>query len=138
MPKNKKSVIITSDTAELQLVEHFLTEVFESYQIDPEMFGKVLVCLNEAVINSIMHGNKYDGEKMVRIECYTCNKYLYFRVIDEGEGFNFDDLPDPTCMKNLKKESGRGIFIIRNFSDGIFFRDKGNIVEFKIERSGQN
>jgi serine/threonine-protein kinase RsbW len=138
MPQSKKSIIISSDTAELTLVENFLTEMFKTFQVDQELFGKVLVCLNEAVVNSIMHGNKYDEAKMVRIECFACKKYLYFRVIDEGEGFNYEELPDPTCVENLMKESGRGIFIIRNFSDGIFFREKGNIIEFKIDKSGQN
>ncbi len=138
MPLNKKEIVISSDTTELKVVENFLSEIFRTYQIDEELYQKVLVCLNEAVTNSIMHGNKFDERKQVRIESFTCNKFLYFRVIDEGDGFDYNNLPDPTNVENLRKESGRGIFIIKNMSNGIFFREKGNIVEFKIEKGGRN
>ncbi len=138
MPLNKKEIVISSDTTELKVVETFLYEIFRTYQIDEDLYLKVLVCLNEAVTNSIMHGNKFDERKQVRIESFTCNKYLYFRVIDEGDGFDYTHLPDPTTVDNILKESGRGIFIIKNMSDGIFFREKGNIVEFKIEKGGRN
>ena len=60
MPLNKKEIVISSDTTELKVVETFLYEIFRTYQIDEDLYLKVLVCLNEAVTNSIMHGNKFD------------------------------------------------------------------------------
>lgn len=138
MSLSKKSIIISSDSDGLIQVEIFLTDVLESFRVNKKLFHRILLCLNEAVMNSIVHGNKFREEKTVSIDCFCCKRYLYFRIVDEGEGFNFEDLADPTLFQNIKKESGRGIFIIKNMSDGIFFREKGNILEFKIERGGEN
>ena len=39
------------------------------------------------------------------------------RIADEGEGFDFESLPDPLAPENLMRTSGRGIFLIRSFMD---------------------
>ncbi len=133
---NKMEIKIFSDTLQLNEVEKFIQRLFVKHKIKAELFYKVLVCVNEAVINSIQHGNKFDERKKVIIQSYTYNNYLFFRIIDEGEGFNFTNLIDPTTVENISKETGRGIFIIKNISDDITFREKGNIVEFKIKING--
>ena len=129
---------ISSDTMELAQVENFIRDLFERHNLPEEIYFKVLVCVNEAVINSIMHGNKYDGNKKVKIQSFTAENHLYFRISDEGEGFNYRELPDPTKADNLHKESGRGLHIIKNISEDIGFSEKGNIIEFKIRLSGEN
>lgn len=129
---------ILSDTMELEQVESFIRDLFCRYALPDDVFCKVLVCVNEAVINSIMHGNKYDGNKKVKIQVFTVGDHLYFRIADEGEGFNFRELPDPTASENLLKESGRGLYIIQNISEDIVFSEKGNIIEFKIRLSGED
>lgn len=138
MALNKMEIKIFSDTMNLKDVEIFIKEMFVKYALKTELFFKVLICVNEAVVNSIMHGNKYDGNKVVKIQCYACHKYLYFRIIDEGEGFDYKNLSDPTEIENICKESGRGIFIIKSISNSFYFREKGNIIEFKIGLSEEN
>ena len=51
-----------------------------------------------------------------------------FKVRDEGAGFDFDNLPDPTAPENLLKENGRGIFLMRNLADEVEFTGEGNEV----------
>jgi len=138
MPLNKMEIDISSDPMEMGQVEDFIKEIFVRYSISMEIYFKVMVCVNEAVTNSIMHGNKYNNNKLVKIQSYSCHKYLYFRIIDQGEGFDFHCLPDPTDIENLKKETGRGIYIIRTISDETAFREKGNIIEFKIDLCGED
>lgn len=137
-PRNKMEIQITSDTLNLNKVENFISKMFQKYNIDMELINKVLICVNEAVVNSIEHGNKYDKRKAVIIKSYFCHNFLYFKVIDEGAGFDFSEIPDPTADENLCKESGRGIFIIKNISEAIGFKEKGNIIEFKIKSGGEN
>jgi serine/threonine-protein kinase RsbW len=138
MSLNRKEITISSDPKNLELVENFVSEILDLLNLGLELRSKVLVCLNEAVFNSIAHGNKFEKDKKVIIQSYICSKYLYFRIIDEGLGFDFRNLPDPTSDENKHKEEGRGIFIIRKISDGIIYKDKGNIVEFKINTGGCN
>ena len=61
-------------------------------------------------------------------------KSVRFVVEDEGSGFDFDNLPDPTNPKNLEKVKGRGIFLIKSLSDKTTFKQGGRIVEmlFKL------
>jgi serine/threonine-protein kinase RsbW len=134
----KRQISISTDTLKLYCVESFIKDMFRELQIREELFGKVLICVNEAVLNSIQHGNKFDADKKITILSYITGKYLFFRIVDEGEGFDYNDLPDPTTKENINKETGRGIFIIRNISDQIVFREKGKIIEFKIKMNDED
>jgi serine/threonine-protein kinase RsbW len=138
MALNKKEIIISSDPLNLDQIEIFIKEIFDFLHLDENLFNRVMLCVNEAVINSISHGNRFDDNKKVIVQSFFCKKYLYFRVIDEGAGFNYKDLPDPTKDDNLNKESGRGIYIIKQISGEMYFREKGKVVEFKIELNGIN
>jgi serine/threonine-protein kinase RsbW len=128
-----KILVIKSDVAELKKVEDFLINIFNEYQIEKKYFNKVYLCLSEAVINAIKHGNKKDLTKTVTIIVECDKKEMDIRIEDEGEGFNVNDVEDPTLYENKKKESGRGIFIIKKLMDKMQYNEKGNRVQFKIE-----
>ncbi len=128
-------LVIKSDISELKNVEIFVNEIFTECNISNKYFNKVYLCISEAVINSIEHGNKNDKNKKVSISAdYKKNK-LDIEVKDEGNGFNFELIDDPTKPENRKKESGRGIFIIKSLSKQIEYNEKGNSIHFKIECS---
>jgi serine/threonine-protein kinase RsbW len=128
-----KILVIKSDVAELKKVEDFLINIFNEYQLEKKYFNKVYLCLSEAVINAIKHGNKKDLTKTVTIIVECDKKEMDIRIEDEGEGFNVNDVEDPTLYENKKKESGRGIFIIKKLMDKMQYNEKGNRVQFKIE-----
>ena len=94
-------------------------------------FNRVLLGLSEVVVNSIVHGNCLNQDKKVIINVYLNDDVLFFDVKDEGSGFLVDDLPDPTTVNNLKKESGRGIFILNKTADEVRFEDGGSRVLIK-------
>jgi serine/threonine-protein kinase RsbW len=133
MSNNHEILTIESDKKELIKVEAFLRNIFEDKQLPEDSFNKVLLCISEAVINSIEHGNKNTKSKKVSVvvDCHQNN--MVVKVTDEGEGFDFNHIPDPTAEENIRNEKGRGIFIIRSVSNELIFRDKGKCVEFKIE-----
>jgi serine/threonine-protein kinase RsbW len=132
MPRNQKEIVINSETVKLCEVEDFIEKVFTSYGLSLVNFNRAIICVKEAVTNSIIHGNKLDIKKQVHIKAYKCSKYLYFKIIDEGEGFDPDTVLDPTETANLLLESGRGLFIIKNVCDGVTFKERGKVIEFKI------
>lgn len=132
MPRNQKEIIINSETVKLIEVENFIEDVFVNYGLSLVDFNRAIICVKEAVTNSIVHGNKLDINKQVTIKAYRCSKYLYFKIIDEGEGYDPDMVKDPTEAANLLMECGRGLFIIKNICDGVSFKEKGKVIEFKI------
>jgi len=80
--------------------------------------------LPEAVLNAWKHGSRQDPNRTITMRWRFANDFS-LEVIDTGEGFNFRDLPNPTTSHNLMAASGRGIFLIRKFTDAITWLDGG-------------
>ncbi len=133
MIKPPKILVIKSDTSELKKVEGFLWEAFEYYHLPGRNFNKIYLCISEAVINSIEHGNKNDKDKEISVEIECNAEELKVIIKDEGEGFNVANLLDPTRESNIKRESGRGIHIIRTYCDKIEFKRNKSFIHFKMD-----
>lgn len=119
----------------ITIVENFIDELSAKYGFSDELYANVLTCLSEAVINAIVHGNCESLEKKVYINLEVIeDKRLIFTISDEGDGFDFNNLPDPTAPENIENLTGRGVFIIKKLADQCIFNSKGNELElhFKI------
>ena len=127
-------VKIPSIKENVSVVESFIENVGEKIRIEEAIYGNVLVSVTEAVNNAIVHGNKEDKNKKVRLGLKQNKKSDSFIVEDEGMGFDHNTLPDPTNPKNLEKVKGRGIFLIKSLSDKTTFKQGGRVVEmlFKL------
>lgn len=125
----EERVTIGSTTDEISKVEALIDRVCESNNFSEDNYGNVLIAVTEAVNNAIEHGNLKDSGKEITIECILTQKQLLFSVKDQGEGFDFNDLPDPTDPENIEKPNGRGIFLMKNLADNVSFSDKGSKVE---------
>ena len=75
------------------------------------------MAVRECTVNAVVHGNRYNLNKKVHLTVSRTPEQLIIRIADEGEGFALEDLPDPLAEENLLRHSGRGIFIIRAFTD---------------------
>jgi len=102
-------------------VEAFLKRVQRVVPLDEIQFHKVMVALTEAVNNAIMHGNKADPAKDVRVLCDVTPEALQLRVLDQGVGFDPAAVESPLKEENLLRESGRGIFLMRTLMDRVTF-----------------
>lgn len=91
--------------------------------------SNLFIALDEAFVNAVKHGNKFDTTKLVRITAEVSTKEARFTVEDEGEGFNVAEIPDPTNVENLFKTSGRGVLIIHNVMDEVHYNERGNRLE---------
>ena len=126
-------LVIKSKLSELKRVEVFVNEIFIKNNISINYFNKVYLCVSEAVVNCIKHGNRNDKNKSVSIISSYISNYLTFEISDEGEGFNLIDVKDPTDIYNIKEECGRGIHIIESLSEETKYNKKGNCVNLKIK-----
>ena len=127
-------VKIPSIKENVSVVESFIDNVGEKIKIQEAIYGNVLVSVTEAVNNAIVHGNKEDKNNKVRLGLKQNKKSVRFVVEDEGIGFDYNNLPDPTNPKNIDKVKGRGIFLIKSLSDKTTFKHGGRVVEmlFKL------
>ena len=125
---------LPSKQESITLLENLIEEISDKYQVSEDTFANMMTCLNEVVINAIMHGNKLDSNKKVIVNADIESKRIVWTVTDEGDGFDYNNLPDPTAPENLENLTGRGVFIIKHLADQYIFNAKGNEVElhFKI------
>ena len=125
---------ISSQLTNINVVRSFLDEIFVKFHLDRRYFNRIFLGLSEAVSNCIVHGNASDVEKKVFIKVYYSVGSLFFEIKDEGNGFCVDNLCDPTVAANLKKENGRGIFLLRNTADEVDFVEGGSkvLIRYKL------
>jgi serine/threonine-protein kinase RsbW len=90
--------------------------------MDEDDLMKVGVAIRESVVNAVVHGNRYNSNKKVRFSVSSDGQRFMVQVGDEGEGFDFNSIPDPLAPENLMRTSGRGIFLIRSFMDDVQLR----------------
>ena len=128
-----KILVIKSDVEELKKVEDFLVDIFDECRFQKGYFNKIYLCISEVVVNAIKHGNRNDYDKIVSIVVECGDEGINIQIEDEGEGFDMKNVEDPTLKANVYKESGRGIFIIKNLSNEMEYNEKGNRVQIKME-----
>ncbi|KHJ37143.1 anti-sigma F factor [Pedobacter glucosidilyticus] len=134
MDKGLYSLQLPSNENSVAVVENFVDDLVATLNIGDDVYANLMTCLNEAVTNAIFHGNKQNPNKLVYLNLEIINqKRLIFTIADQGEGFNFNNLPDPTAPENLENLSGRGVFIMKQLADQCIFNTKGNEVELHFK-----
>jgi serine/threonine-protein kinase RsbW len=102
-------------------VEALLKKLGKSIRLDEIQFHKLMVSLTEAVNNAIIHGNRSEPARRVRITCEVLPGWLLIMVDDEGKGFKPEKIGNPLAKENVLRESGRGIFLMRTLMDKVEF-----------------
>jgi serine/threonine-protein kinase RsbW len=131
----EKTLKIFSVPESITQVEQFVEDITTQYDVNEDIFGNILVTVTEGANNAIIHGNKLNKDKTVEVSAlYVEDKStLIFKIKDQGEGFDYDSLPDPTLPENIMKSSGRGVFIMRQLADMFYYSDKGTEVEMHFK-----
>lgn len=129
----EKELCLSSHPANIAQVESFIEEFRSRHEITDEVYGNMLVAITEAVNNAIIHGNQVDAGKQVSICLQRQRNTITCKVRDEGCGFDFNHVPDPTAPENIEKEGGRGIFLMKHLSDMVIFSNDGSIVEIQFK-----
>ncbi|MFH1395064.1 MAG: ATP-binding protein [Candidatus Omnitrophota bacterium] len=117
--------VIPTNSRLLKKISKKLIKNLKKSKIDEEIIFDIYVSLEEALRNAMIHGNKLDMRKKIIVEAEILNGQMTICVEDEGEGFNFSYLPDPTLDENLLKENGRGVYLIKHLMDRVTFEKGG-------------
>ena len=125
---------IPADIEAMAQVESLIDSVCAKLGVNEDFYGNVLIAVTEAVTNAIDHGSNKNKMLDVRVLVGDESKEFCFNVKDEGRGFDFTNLEDPTSPDNLLKENGRGIFLMRNLADEVVFEDGGTSVNIYFNK----
>ena len=129
---NNIHIDIPSISENIRMIESFIDNAREKFHLNDDIYGNIMIAITEAVNNAIKHGNSFDSSKNISISLTLDESRIKFRIEDEGPGFDYDHLPDPTAPENLEKPGGRGIFLMKHLSDEVEFIDGGRIVELSF------
>lgn len=127
--KTTHSLEISSRPESINTIEKLIDDLRSEHNIHEDAYGNILVAVTEAVNNAIQHGNKYDPNKKVKVNYELEEDTISFTVVDQGIGFDYYNLPDPTAPENLEKPTGRGVFLMKHLADQIIFSENGSMVE---------
>ncbi|MDA1267626.1 MAG: ATP-binding protein [Bacteroidetes bacterium] len=118
-------ISIPSLIENIQVIESFIDNAKEEFEIHDDIYGNIMISVTECISNAIVHGNQNDPTKMVHLKLQMEPGLLCCTIEDEGSGFDFSNLPDPTEPDNIEKTGGRGIFLMRHLSDEVKFERGG-------------
>jgi serine/threonine-protein kinase RsbW len=123
----KKSICFASKTKNIEIAGIFVNTICEYEETGEEHFSRIIIAVTESVNNAIIHGNKTNAEKEVKLHYFLNNKELGFIVEDQGGGFNHENVLGPTQPGNIEKLIGKGVFVMKNLADEIGFSNEGRV-----------
>lgn len=119
---------LPSSISPMQSILDYLMKRVEKVGVVRPAKSNLYVALDEAFVNAVKHGNKFNADKLVRISAEISNQEARFTIEDEGEGFDVNAIPDPLDPENLFKSSGRGVLFIYNIMDEVKYNERGNLL----------
>jgi serine/threonine-protein kinase RsbW len=128
----QQTIKFAASSENISLVEKLIDEICIEFKVNEDHYGNILIALTEAVNNAIHHGNGGNPQKMVQVSVEAAENEICFIVRDEGPGFDFENLPDPTDPDNIEKPNGRGVFLMRHLADHLEFFDNGSTVSIRF------
>jgi len=127
------SISLDSTPGSVERIEPFIQRCQCNCQFNEMLYHDILLVLTEAVNNGIIHGNRLQPNKTVKV-CFSSDKdTLRFIVSDEGSGFNPHSVPDPTRLQRLDKPNGRGVYLMKALADKLDYLDNGRKVSIEFK-----
>ena len=126
------SIEIPSLAENIRIIESFIDNAKDKFNLNDDIYGNIMISVTESVNNALINGNRKDKEKNVKISLSLNEGIIKFKIADQGAGFDYASLPDPTSPENIEKPGGRGIFLMKHLADEIDFEDDGRIVELSF------
>jgi serine/threonine-protein kinase RsbW len=128
---------IPSDTAIAADFVNELVDAMTSREWPPRDVFRVQLAFDEAIVNAIRHGNRFDPEKTVDVEIECNCDAVQIRIADQGEGFDPTTIPDPREDELLEVPGGRGVLLIHELMSSVQYNERGNEINM-VKIKGDN
>lgn len=119
---HQNRITIPSDPALIREVDDFVESKLRELNLSDSIIADIAICATEVVNNGINHGNKQNLNKTVTLELKLDPEQVVISVTDQGDSFDPARVEDPVDPRNLLREVGRGIFIVKHLMDTVEFR----------------
>lgn len=119
---------IQSDLGEARILQTQIEEALVAISYTEHEIFAIKLAVEEALVNAIKHGNQLDPDKNVNVSYQVTCERFDIKIIDEGPGFNPEEVPDPTDPANIERPCGRGLLLIRGFMTDVQYHGRGNVV----------
>lgn len=138
MPEpSQLDISIPSSTTEGLAVQEQIIALMEQHDYSMKDVFAMRLALEEAITNAIKHGNKGALDKQVTISATVSDDALLVEVQDEGDGFDPEDVPDPTDDEHIDRPSGRGLMLMRAYLDRVEYSDGGRRITMERQRHSE-
>ena len=124
--KFPRKLVLSSKMENVEQAACFAEKAAKDMHFSDGDIDDIAIALTEAVSNAMIHGNKSDAKKKEIIEISQKEDQMVMTIVDEGKGFDLENVEDPLLPENLLKENGRGIFILKSLMDHIGFSSKND------------
>ena len=124
----RRELELPSERGASRLITEDLLEQLGVHGWSPSDIFAIHLAAEEAIVNAIVHGNKLDPAKIVRVACIVSPTLARIEVTDEGAGFDPGAVPDCRLDERLDAPGGRGVMLMRNFMTRIEYNARGNRV----------
>lgn len=128
-------VRIPSNTADGLAVQERLVALMEQFDYTMRDIFAMRLSLEEGITNAIRHGNKFDENKSVTVQCEISGERMRVVIRDEGEGFDPEEVPDPTLEEFIERPCGRGLMLMRAYLNCCDYSDGGRCLTMERERN---
>ena len=124
--------IVPSDPDFIPAIDEFVLSKINCLNLVEDTLNDLSLSVSEAISNAMVHGNKLDPNKDVTVLIIISDDELILSIMDEGDGFDPDSVPDPTKPENIMLDSGRGIHIMRSFIDDLVYNFSSEGTELRL------
>jgi serine/threonine-protein kinase RsbW len=114
MHQEYPSTLESVDAAESEILK-----AAEQAGFGEDELHQIGMAVRECMVNAVVHGNRYNRNKKVRVKVSVALDQLSISILDQGEGFELQEVPDPLHDNNLLRHSGRGLFLMGAFMDDV-------------------
>jgi serine/threonine-protein kinase RsbW len=114
--------VLDSTLESVDKAERMALDLARESGFTEEDLDRIGMAVRECMVNAVVHGNRYNSGKKVRLSLSRTPQRFTIRIADQGDGFDPGQLPDPVSGDNLLRHSGRGIYLMRAFMDDLQVR----------------
>ena len=114
--------VLDSTLESVDQAERVALEMARESGFGEEDLDRIGMSVRECMVNAVVHGNRYNAHKKVKLSLSRTREKFTIRISDQGDGFDPGEVPDPVAGDNLLRHSGRGIFLMKTFMDDLQVR----------------
>ncbi len=122
------TIQIRSTLQEAKKPEAEILDQVQRFGYAEESVFAIKLALEEAMTNAVKHGNGNDATKAITVRFAVNADRAVIIVRDDGEGFDPQQIPDPTTADRISLPDGRGIMLMHAYMDDVRYRDNGREV----------